>query len=380
LDVLLNCSDLRFFRVLQSSVYKSGRLVAGLGLSLALAGCGSFFSAAGPTKGSITTLPETGEPNYSLIKLSPETITPYMRPPEAALMSEVSGIVASDVSLMPGDVLSVVVSDSASNGALFAPLATGGTTFPKVRLDSTGHITLPYVGKIALNGASLQSAADSITQKLKGVVADPQVQVDLVGDVSGSVLVAGAVKTPGRFSALQGPLTLLDAINLAGGPVLEPHLVRVVLRTGNSVNTWGYEELLAGKNRAIPPRSEIIVERNRKRFVAMGAVGNPGLLDLPSENPSLLEVLGTVGGLNERVADARGVFVFRLIDDDKTKEPVAQVFQLDMREPVSIFLARKFLVLPEDAIYVTNAHSYEFQKLIAPIVQTLLLGRTVGNM
>jgi polysaccharide export outer membrane protein len=216
---------------------------------------------------------------------------------------------------------------------------------------------------------------------LKGITSDPQVQITLTSDLSGSVLVAGAVKNPGRFSSLQGPLTLLDAINQAGGPLLEPHLIRVVVRTGKKSYQYNYQDLLSGKNQVVPPGAEIVLERARKRFVAMGAVGDPGLHDLPSNNPSLLEVLGSVKGLNEVKADAAGVFVFRLIDrkDPASGEikPRAEVFRLNLKEPAAMFLARQFLVLPEDAIYVTNAAVYEWQKIISPIVQVLVLGRTI---
>ena len=223
-----------------------------------------------------------------------------------------------------------------------------------------------------------------IRKKLKGVTSDPQVQVALTGDLSGSVLVVGAVKTPGRFSALQGPLTLLDAINRAGGPLLEPHLIRVVVRTGEKSYQFNYEDLLSGKNQILPPGAEVVLERARKRFVAMGAVGDPGLHDLPSNNPSLLEVLGTVKGLNEVKADAAGVFVFRLVDvkdpDTGKVQPKAEVFRLNLKEPAAMFLARQFLVQPEDAVYVTNAAVYEWQKIISPIVQVLVLGRTVETL
>lgn len=115
--------------------------------------------------------------------------------------------------------------------------------------------------------------------------------------------------------------------------------------------------------------------------MAMGAVTQPGLHDLPSSNPSLLDVLGVAGGLNDRAADASGVFVFRLSDTEKNEDgtPKAEVFRLDMKNPEAIFLARKFLVQPEDAVYVTNAAVYEWQKIISPIVQVLILGRTVST-
>jgi len=97
-----------------------------------------------------------------------------------------------------------------------------------------------------------------------------------------------------------------------------------------------------------------------------------------------LEALGAVKGLNEIKADASGVFVFRLVEEQTTNgragAPHAQVFRLNLRDPAAIFLARKFLVQPEDAVYVTNAAVYEWQKIITPIVQVLVLGRTLDNL
>jgi len=158
------------------------------------------------------------------------------------------------------------------------------------------------------------------------------------------------------------------------------------VRTGKRAYEFNYDELLAGRNQPVPPNAEIVLERARKRFVAMGAVGQPGLHDLPSNNPSLLEVLGVVGGLNEAKSDASGVFVFRLNDDvsavggdASTPQHTAEVFRLNLKDPAAMFLARQFLVQPEDAVYVTNAGVYEWQKIISPIVQVLVLGRTVSG-
>lgn len=350
-------------------------------LSLLVAGCGSLLSAAGPSRHAVMTSDDSQD--YTLIDINAQTIAPYMRVPESDLDSTVAFPAVPEVRLVPGDVLRVMISDSAAEGAIFAPLATGGTVFENVRVDSRGAISLPYVGLEKVAGRSPAEVEAVIRKKLKGITSDVQVQVALTGDLSGSVLVAGAVKTPGRFSALQGPLTLLDAINQAGGPLLEPHLIRVVVRTGKKSYQFNYQDLLSGKNQVVPPGAEVVLERARKRFVAMGAVGDPGLHDLPSNNPSLLEVLGTVKGLSEAKADAAGVFVFRLMDERDAVTgnlvPKAQVFRLNLKEPTAMFLARQFLVQPEDAIYVTNAAMYEWQKIISPIVQVLVLGRTING-
>lgn len=347
-----------------------------------LTACGSILSGSGPYSQSITASSAGKNPNlpYKLVDLTPETIAQYARKAPPPLSSKVSTVASTTIRLTDGDVLKVAISDSAEGG-VFAPLATGGTVFNEVRVAADGTITLPYVGRVFVKNATLPEVDKAIRKRLKGHVAtDPQVYSELVGDLSGSVLVAGAVKAPGRFSSLKGPLTILDVVNMAGGPLLEPHLINVVVRTGKQVYSINYDDVLAGQNRLLAPRSEVILERARQRFVAMGAVKSPGLKDLPSRQSSLLEVLGSVGGLEEAKADPQGVFVFRINEQAKTGEPEAEVFRLDMRRPESIFLARAFQVFPEDAIYVTNAPVYEWQKIISPIVQTLVLGRTINNL
>ncbi|WP_231570452.1 polysaccharide biosynthesis/export family protein [Achromobacter sp. RTa] len=349
------------------------RGAATLALVSALSGCG-ILSGAGPYRTSISSDAGSSNPNYDIIDLDATNISPYMRPPIKELTSDVSKVGVGNVYLIPGDVIALMISDSMQEGGLFAPLSAGGTVFPKLRVDAQGQISLPYAGELKVSGMTLPQVERAVRNRLKGKAVDPQVHAELVGDLSGSVLVAGGVKSPGRFTTLQGPLTLLDAINQAGGPVLEPHLANVVVRTGSKVYTYSYQDLLSGKNQPVQPRSEIIVERARQRFVAMGSVKTPGLHDLPSASPSLLETLGTVGGLDEAKADPTGVFVFRLVDADPNNVH-AMVFRLNMRNPESIFLAKQFLVHPEDAIYVTNAAVYEWQKIITPILQAILIGQ-----
>jgi polysaccharide export outer membrane protein len=339
--------------------------------TLGLAGCGGTLSGAGPYKGAI----EDKTTAYTLVDINANTIGPYMRGAVRPTLATVTKPVSAEVRLMPGDILNVLIADTAPEGsALFAPLATGGTQL-KTRIDAQGMLSLPYVGRQFVAGMSLNQVENMIRRQLKGITTDVQTHVELVGDLSGSVLVAGAVKAPGRFSTLQGPLTLLDAINQAGGPVLEPHLVNVTVRTGSQVQQFNYEDVLAGNNMTLRPNSEVVLDRARQRFVAMGAVGEPGLKDMPAQFTSLLDALSSVGGLKEGSANPEGVFVFRM-GVEKNAKPV--VMRLNLREPTAIFFARQIMIKPDDTIYVTNSAVHEWQKIISPIVQTMLIGRAVG--
>jgi len=340
--------------------------------ALGLAGCGGTLSGAGPYKGTI----ESTNNSYNLVDINANTIAPYMQGAARPALATITKPVSPEALLMAGDTLNILIADTAPEGAaLFAPLATGGTQL-KSRIDSQGMLSLPYVGRHFVAGMTLNQVETMIRRQLKGITTDVQTHIELVGDLSGSVLVAGAVKSPGRFSTLQGPLTLLDAINQAGGPLMEPHLVNVTVRNGTEVKQYNYEQVLAGNNMQLRPNSEVVLDRARQRFVAMGAVAEPGLKDLPSQNTNLLDALGSVGGLREANANPEGVFVFRMAEGTKAKPTV---LRLNMRDPAAIFYARQIAIKPDDTIFVTNAAVYEWQKIISPIVQTLILGRTANT-
>lgn len=353
-----------------------GVVLCGL-MSGSLTGCaGSLLSAAGPNYQSLIHASENNQVAFDIVDLTPQTIKPFMRTPEVVSHHLVQGQVLPLI-IQPGDVLSVMVAQTEPNPALFAQLSTGGTVFKDVRVNYQGFIQLPYVGAVAAQGLTANRLSQKIKDQLVKSVPSAQVRVTLTSDLSNSVLVSGAVKTPGRYSALKGPLTLVDVISQAGGATAEPHLVNVTVREPGRVESLSYQEVLLGNNRILNPRSEIVLQRNRQSFIAMGAVSSPGIFDLPSSQPSLLQVLGVVGGLQQASADPSGVFVFRRAGFASDGRPIARVFRLDMSRPEAIMLASAFEVQSEDALYVTNAAVFDAQKVIAPIVQMIILGNTV---
>lgn len=348
--------------------------------SIALSGCAaSLLSAAGPSYRTLVDATESQTIAFEIVELSASTIGPYMlEEPTVDASLVLNGVLS--VTLAPGDVLTVMLAQTNKEPAIFAALSGGGTSFSDVRVDHNGNIEIPYVGRVKAQGLTTVALAERIKKRLEPSLKNPEVRVTLSSDISGSVLVSGAVKSPGRYSAIKGPLTLLDVITQAGGATAEPHLINVTIRQPSGVEQLVYQDVLYGRNMVLSPRSEVVLQRNRQSFIAMGAVSTPGLFDLPSSHPSLLQVLGVVGGLQQATADPAGVFVFRRGGVDADGKPIAKVFRLDMGRPEAMLLASAFKVQSEDALYVTNAGVYEAQKIIAPIVQMIILGNTVtGN-
>lgn len=280
------------------------------------------------------------------------------------------------VVLSSGDIIKVRISES-KEGGLFAPLAAGGTVFDKVRVDHRGTISLPYAAGVKVAGLDTQAVEERIRGKLSGVSFEPQVYVELVADGGSSVLIGGEVKNPGRFSLLEGPLTLLDAVGKAGGATRPAHQIDVLIRRGKRVLRVPLSTVQSGRNMQLRSGDEVILEPDAKVFNAMGAVTKTGQVEFSKLNPSLLDALAQVGGLSNQLASNTGVFVFRLREPKAALDPDGRwregpaIFRFNMSKPETMFIAQVFGIRPDDTIYVTNAPSVEWLRTIAPIAATI---------
>jgi polysaccharide export outer membrane protein len=288
---------------------------------------------------------------------------------------------APPVALSSGDVLRVRISET-KEGGLFAPLAAGGTVFDTLRVDHRGMISLPHAGRIKVAGLDPQRVEDRIREDLKDVAFEPQVQVTVLSDRGSSVLVSGDVKAPGRFSLIDSPLTLVDAVARAGGPTRPPHLTDVLIRRGSSVRRMPLDAVLNGANQKLRAGDEVTLEANGRVFNALGAVKRTGQIEFPKADPSLMDALAQAGGLDDSRASATGVFVFRLrepkawLDADNRWREDSVIFRFDMSKPEMMFIAQAFAIRKEDTVYVTNAPAVEWVRSLQPIALTLA---TIGS-
>lgn len=103
-----------------------------------------------------------------------------------------------------------------------------------IRIDPSGLIDLPLVGRVQAGGLTVDQLHDELTKKLSKYVTSPDITINLSGMESRPVSVIGEVANPG-IHQLAGPTRLLDVISLSGGikPDAGPNIL--VTRDGN----WG---------------------------------------------------------------------------------------------------------------------------------------------
>jgi polysaccharide biosynthesis/export protein len=99
-------------------------------------------------------------------------------------------------------------------------------------VDLTGQVSLPLIGEIGAAELTTAELDQRLTAKFsERYLENPDVSVGVKASTRRSVTVDGAVKTAGSFP-VAGPLTLMQAVALAGGTSEEANTRRVaVFRT-----------------------------------------------------------------------------------------------------------------------------------------------------
>jgi polysaccharide biosynthesis/export protein len=141
--------------------------------------------------------------------------------------------VAADYRLVPGDKLRVeVYKDPQLSQSL------------QVRPD--GKITLPLVNDIPAAGRTPTELREAIATSLKTYITNPTVTVIVVETVPPMVYVMGEVNTPGP-QPITGPLSVLQALSMAGGFKDFANRKNIVIRRGNQVIKFNYNEAIKAR-------------------------------------------------------------------------------------------------------------------------------------
>ncbi|WP_462169289.1 polysaccharide export protein [Pseudoalteromonas lipolytica] len=247
--------------------------------------------------------------------------------------------------------------------------------FDGVRVQSDGTITYAYAPKIPARGKTIQQVHDELIERLARVIEEPQIDIRILSFDSQKVYVTGEVSNPGTFKITDLPLTLLDAINQAGGLTERANWQNITLMRDNRAEIINLDDLYSlgdvSQNRLLQDGDIVHVKRNEvQKVYVLGEVKDAGTVKMDRFGLSLAQAISEAGGLNEKTADANGVFVLRkrnLIQDGF----IADVFQLNTKNIAALVLAEQFELYPSDIVYVTSVPLARWHRVISLLLPSL---------
>jgi polysaccharide export outer membrane protein len=272
-----------------------------------------------------------------------------------------------------GDVLTIGVWD---HPELTIPAAVQRTAeFDGFRVQADGTISYAYAPNVPAAGKTVAEVREELIKRLSRVIEDPQIDVKVVGFRSQKAYVTGEVNKPGVYAVTETPLTLIDALNQAGGLNERADWKTVTFIRGNDTEVIRLDDFYSkgdiSQNRLLQHGDVVHVSRNDQRNVyVLGDVKRAGTVEVNRYGLNLAEALSEVGGIDERSADANGIFVLRKRDLEKDGV-IADVYQLHAQNVAALVLAEQFELDPQDIVYVTSAPLARWNKVISLLLPAL---------
>ncbi len=260
--------------------------------------------------------------------------------------------------------------------------------FPEQMVTTEGKISIPFVGEISVAGLTPQQIEAKIVQSLKDKANNPQVLVRVSHNNTANVTVIGEVAASARIPLTARGEKLLDVLASAGGVKQPVKEITLQLTRGNQVQALALETVISDpqQNIVLQPGDVITAMVQPLSITVSGATGKNQELGYETKGITLAQAISRVGGLNDTTSDAHAVFIFRFEDNKALnwvtppkltadgKVPV--IYQVDMTDPASFFVAQNFPMADKDMLYVSNAPSVQLQKFISMVFQSMFILKT----
>jgi len=234
-------------------------------------------------------------------------------------------------------------------------------------LDPDGMIDLPFIGKIKIDGLTLDEAQNILKEILGDFYKNPDLQISIEEFNSSKVYIVGAVRNQITINLDQKPIKLIEAAIQANfNPNAADKLLgtKGFLRRDNQVYKINLNNAFMSlddkENFFLKKDDVIFIDRNSDSIHVFGEVTKPGEY-YPNKNFSLTELISTAG-LNQLTANAKKVYVIR---EDFNNFLKVKVYQLDIKNPVNLIAGRKFLLQPKDIVFIPPTEIVKWNRVIS---------------
>lgn len=299
----------------------------------------------------------------------------------------------------PGDVIEVSVWE-APPAMLFGgvvvdpqagPTTTRAVTFPEQMVAPNGMITMPFAGRVPVEGRTTQEIEAEIAKRLAGKSNQPQVLVRVIRNNTSNVTVVGEVNTSTLLPLTPKGERLLDALAAGGGATQPVNRMAIQLTRHELTATMPLDLLIRDprQNILLKPGDVVTALYQPQSYSVVGATGKNDEIFFEAQGISLVQALARAGGLIDNRADARAVFVFRFEDarllggenvPGSTADGVVPVvYQINLRDPASFFVTQHFPMQNHDVIYVANSPEAEFNKFLRLVVSVAAPSATLNQ-
>jgi polysaccharide export outer membrane protein len=329
---------------------------------------------------------ESGLPaNTPVVKqITPELVRVERELHEKQSTQNISRLVGAVTSykIESGDVLSIVVWDhpELAGAVMSIPIAgingaesVGPSTPPAgFVVDHDGTVQFPYAGTLKVAGLTEEQARALLTSKLTRYINKPKVTLRVQAYRSKRIYIDGEVKSPGLQAINDIPMTLVEALNRAGGLLPTADQSQIFI---NRAGTNYQVNLLQLVQKGINPSSIMLingdivraVSRDESKVFVSGEVVQPKALTMHNGRLTLNEALGETGGVNPVTGDGRQVYVVR---KRPSMEPV--VYQLNAGTPGALAMAESFELYPKDVVFVAASPLTNWHRAISLIFPSAL--------
>ena len=234
-------------------------------------------------------------------------------------------------------------------------------------IDQDGMIDLPFIGKVKIDGLTLNQAQNVLMTVVEGFYKNPDMQLTIEEFNSSKVYIVGAVRNQITINLDQKPIKLIEAAIKAN---FNPSAADKVFGTKGLLRRDGevYKINLVNafknnddkENFYLKKDDVIFIDRNSDAIHVFGEVSRPGVY-FPNMGYSLTELISTTG-LSQLTANAKKVYVIR---EKFNSFLEVDVFQLDIRNPVNLIVGKKFMLQEKDIVFIPPAEIVKWNRTIS---------------